>query len=109
MLELLGAGLKTDETRRFENHYPQKLNMSSMRHRRVVVEANLDQVYWSLNALGLHRKKEETAGAHIGRKRPQAPGKTVDFKTADLRGFRSVADSARHGHRTSGSPSLLKR
>ncbi|NBW43933.1 MAG: hypothetical protein EBR29_09005, partial [Sphingobacteriia bacterium] len=25
-----------------------------------VVEANLDQVYWALDAFGLHRKKEET-------------------------------------------------
>lgn len=28
-------GLKTNETRRFENHCPQKLNLSSMQHRRV--------------------------------------------------------------------------
>ncbi len=31
-----------------------------MCHRPGVVEANLDQVYWALNAFGLHRKKEET-------------------------------------------------
>jgi len=75
MLELLRAGLKTDETRRFENHCHQKLNISLMRHPRVVVEANLDQVYWSLNALGLHRKKEETLARISEENVPKYPAK----------------------------------
>jgi hypothetical protein len=34
-LKAVSDGLKTDETRRFENHRHQKLNASSMQHRLV--------------------------------------------------------------------------
>ena len=79
------AGLKTTVTRSLTYH---RCDI-----RVWFVEANLDQVYWSLNALGLHRKKEETLTLNPEENAPKEPSKTVVFKPADLRGFRNGAEN----------------
>jgi len=61
------AGLKTTVTRSLTYH---RCDI-----RVWFVEANLDQVYWSLNALGLHRKKEETLARISEENVPKYPAK----------------------------------
>jgi len=74
------AGLKITKPRNSTDHRS-GLSLSFAR-------GNSHQVWWALDAFGLIRKKEESLALNPEENAPQEHGKTVDFKPADLRGFR---------------------
>ncbi len=80
------AGLKITELRHSTDHRS-GLSLS-------VARGNSYQVWWAPDTFGLIRKKEETLALNREENAPQEHGKTVDFKPADLRGFRNDADTA---------------
>ena len=80
------AGLKITKPRNSTDHRS-GLSLS-------VARGNSYQVWWAPDTFGLIRKKEETLALNREENAPQEHGKTVDFKPADLRGFRNDADTA---------------
>ena len=80
------AGLKITKPRNSTDHRS-GLSLS-------VARGNSYQVWWAPDAFGLIRKKEESLALNPEENAPQEHGKTVDFKPADLRGFRNDADTA---------------
>ncbi len=70
-----------------------------MRHRRVGCRSKSSSGLLGLERIRPPSEEGTNAGADLGRKCPQEPGKTVDFKPEDLRGFRNGADNGDAGKR----------
>ncbi len=62
-----------------------------------------------MNAFGLHRKKEENAGADPERKRPRTTThSTVDFKLTEFRALWNVDDAWPSVRSAETEPSLIR-